>query len=108
MRQFVRIENRNSYTSVRKAADYIRRGLATTIDGDPLRINMLDAAALLTLRSAMRADKRDYDPVTGAFAWYVGDSGGSQMMRDYQGVSGGTRVYQANHKDGEKDACGNP
>lgn len=105
MRSFVRIENRQTYTNLNRANDYIRRGLARVVEsssnGTPQIIHMLDTSELSRLRSEMKQTRANYDSVDGGFNWFVAYSGGSSMMRQYQGVSGGFRVYQATHKDYE-------
>ena len=41
----------------------------------------------------MRSAERD---VSGdRYSWYVGDSGGSAMMKELHGISGGTRMHMA-------------
>lgn len=95
--KFVKIVNRGSYTSAKKAYGYCVRGLAAPVamDGIISEIRMLEAAELAMHRSS----RREYDAVSGKFEWFVGDSGGSRLMKEYEGISGGYRVYQAEHCD---------
>ena len=102
MQKYVRIVNRSTYTNPRKAMKYVSRGLASIVsatdDGHITEIRMLESAELALARSANRLLVEEYDPVTGKFHLYVGDSGGSQMMKMYDGISGGYRVWQFAHK----------
>ena len=107
MRKFVRITNRkdgNAYTTQRKAVKYIARGLAkclsATETGIINEIAMLETAELSIARSTIKRMSMKsgvLDSVTGKFEWFVGDSGGSSLMKQYEGISGGHRVYQATH-----------
>jgi hypothetical protein len=94
----VKIVNRDTYTSGKKAASYCGRRLAEPVDvnGTPSRseIRMLEAAELAALKPH---GGRGYDPVRGNFEWFVGDSGGSNLMKQLEGISGGYRVFQAQH-----------
>ena len=100
MKQFVTIVNRGSYTNPRKALKYVSRGLAAVVactdNGQITQIRMLEAAELAMTRSILKQYKV-FDPVTGSFTWAVGDSGGSKLMKAYEGISGGHRVLQASH-----------
>ena len=93
----VSIINRGTYTSGKKAASYCGRAIAepVLVDGVPSRsqIRMLEKAELETLRPTSRG----YDPVSGRFEWVVADSGGSRLMQQLEGISGGYRVLQAVH-----------
>lgn len=93
----MKIVNRdNGYTNVNKSKFYLGRKLAALVSGTldrPIEIRMLDAAELAVVRSEIRRNERD--PVTGSFEWYVGDSGGSQLVKSYTGLSGGMRVFKA-------------
>lgn len=101
MRQFVKIVNRGSYTNSEKAMRYVERGFAAVVSasdtGIVREIRMLEESELAIVRSSLRARQRDIDPVRGSFEWFVGDSGGSKLMKQYEGISGGTRVFQATH-----------
>lgn len=99
---FVKIVNRNNgYTNQRKAISYVQRRLAAVVastdTGLILEIRMLETAELAVLRSSNKSRRRAIDQVTGKFEWFVGDSGGSQLMLEYEGISGGSRVYKAVH-----------
>ena len=83
----IRIINRNTYTSVKKARDYCRRGLAEAVTAGEIR--MLEEAELSMMRSAERDVSGD------RYSWYVGDSGGSPMMKELHGVSVGIRMHKA-------------
>lgn len=93
--KIVRIINRNSYTNGKRAASYCGRGLAVPVSRN--EIAMLTAAELERVHRLMQ--RPEYDPVKGAFEWFVGDSGGSALMRQYEGISGGTRVFKAQRGD---------
>ena len=105
MQNFVTIVNRGTYTNQRKALKYIARGLASVVscsdNGQITEIHMLEAAELAMSRSYNKRchPRTEIDPVTGAFSWMVADSGGSKLMKQYEGISGGTRVLQASHGD---------
>lgn len=92
--KFVKIVNRDSYTSAKKAFGYCERMLAAPIQetGIITEIRMLETSELAMLRSHSRSER---DPVSGHFEWRVGDSGGSKLMKAYEGISGGHRVFQA-------------
>lgn len=91
----VKIINRGTYTSGKRAASYCGRLLAEFVSAGEIR--MLEAAELALLKQQMKSSYREYDPVTGKFTWLVADSGGSSLMKQYTGISGGTRVLQASH-----------
>lgn len=103
MQRFVQITNRKdgkAYTSQKRALLFVSRGMAAVVTatdtGQITHIRMLEAAELAVTKTLMRST-RVTDPVTGKFEWFVGDSGGSRLMRQYEGVSGGHRVFQATH-----------
>jgi hypothetical protein len=105
MQKFVIIVNRGTpespkYTNPKKALAYVARGLAAveacSDNGHLTHIRMLEAAELAATKSALRRYS-ERDPVTGNFVWMVGDSGGSRLMKQYEGISGGTRVLMAEH-----------
>jgi hypothetical protein len=91
----VTITNRGTFTSGRKAASYCGRGLAEFVSSGQIR--MLESAELEVIRSGRHIELADRDPVDGKFHWYVGDSGGSRLMKQLTGISGGVRVYKAAH-----------
>jgi hypothetical protein len=99
MQQFVKIANRESYTSHKKAMTYVERGLAevtsVTDNGRVTEIKMLDAAHIALSKTLNRSavDRT----VTGSFGWFNGESGGSSLMKSLEGVSGGIRVKKARH-----------
>lgn len=103
MQKFVRIVNRKdgeARTNRKRALNFVSRGMAAVVSctdtGVILEIRMLEEAELAVVRSMLRKYS-ERDPVTGNFSWFVGDSGGSRLMKRYEGVSGGYRVYQATH-----------
>lgn len=67
-----------------------------------LEIRMLEPAELDAVRRRIRNASDDRE-VVGHFVWYVGDSGGSAIMKTLSargtksGVSGGYRVFKASH-----------
>jgi hypothetical protein len=94
---FVRIVNRpGKYTNMKRADYYVRRGLARvtymSLSRRIIEIAMLDAAELAVVRSQLTQERREKEP---KYAWYVGESGGSKLMRDYEGIGGGTRLWNA-------------
>lgn len=101
MQFFVKILNRDKYTNPKRAEQFVLRGLAevvtTTETGLITEIRMLEGADLEAAKRVLKMSRPEYDPVKGKFEWFVGDSGGSQLMLQYEGVSGGMRVYQAVH-----------
>jgi len=85
------------YTSRNRASHYVKNGTAKWEDERQETIYFLDPLILLEKAEARR---------TGAHQWYVGDSGGSSLMKAgtargrKAGVSGGYRVLQT--RGGEK------
>jgi hypothetical protein len=87
------------YTSQRKASFYVKSGRAIWEDARTrMAIWFLPEGQLIATMHEDRA-------VSGSFAWYVGDSGGSSLMKagtargTKAGVSGGYRVLKAQHGD---------
>jgi hypothetical protein len=100
----VRIINRNTYTSGKKAAFYCGKANPIAEFVSPNEIRMLENAEMDAIRISIARDSDDRQ-VPGVFAWHVGDSGGSKIMKDgtargtRQGQSGGYRVLKATHGD---------
>ncbi len=98
----VRIINRNTYTSGKKAAFYCGKANPIAEFVSPNEIRMLENAEMDAIRISIARDSDDRQ-VPGVFAWHVGDSGGSKIMKDgtargtRQGQSGGYRVLKASH-----------
>lgn len=78
-RHFVKIVNRGTYTSPKKASDYVRRQLAeeffVSLTGQVLEIRMLEAAELAILRSYIASAKANFDDGTPR-RWATKLSGG--------------------------------
>lgn len=92
----VRIVNRNTYTSGKKAAFYCGKANPIAEFISVSEIRMLENAEMDAIRISLSRENSDRI-VPGAFAWYVGDSGGSTLMKDATGYSGGTRLWNASH-----------
>lgn len=76
------------------AQRWIKQGKADlTADGALMFRPFFSSSQTLRQREDDNFDRA----VTGKFEWYVGDSGGSRLMKQYEGISGGTRVFQAAH-----------
>ena len=94
MKNTIRIEG-GSYTSLNSAMKHVSRGKAVIINrGDE---------DILVFNKDIRhfnVPPQTGDLVTGNFEWMVRDSGGSSLMKAYEGISGGTRVLQASHGSG--------
>lgn len=100
---FVKIVNRDGkYTNERKAHLYVARGFAAIVkateSGRLLEIRMLEAAEIALVQSGLKSSRRAIDNIEGVFEPFVGDSGGSQLMKHYEGTTGGHRVWQLDHK----------
>ncbi len=70
-------------TSRARAESYVRRGAASWLDYTHEAIYFCDPGILLA---------RNEERSGGVHHWYVGDSGGSSLMKAYTGQTGGTRV----------------
>jgi hypothetical protein len=86
----IAIVNRGTRTSGKKAASYCARGLAEQLSPDSIR--MLEPAEIALLQSEIKYRRGLQDP---KFAWHVGTSGGSKLMHELEGVSGGVRLWKA-------------
>lgn len=106
-KHFVKIANRGSYTNHERALHYVMRrlavvSLACAATQRILEIRMLEESELAVERQRLRVVAEDLT-VAGSFAWHVGDSGGSRIMKDgtargtRPGQSGGYRVLKASH-----------
>lgn len=90
MKSTIRIEG-GTYTSLKSALKYVRRGRAIILNRDGEDI-------LVFTREINFFNQPEVgDCVDGKFTWLVADSGGSSLMKQYTGISGGTRVLQASH-----------
>lgn len=107
-RHFVKITNRGAaYTSTERALHFVNRQMAEefvvcVLTRRVLEIRMFETSELAAIRARVRT-ACEQRAVPGKFTWYVGDSGGSKIMKDGSGyrsrnaVSGGYRVLKAEH-----------
>jgi hypothetical protein len=92
----VTVENAGAQaTSRSRAESYVKQGAASWLDKTFGAIYFCDPQ-ILQLRNE---EKR-----SGVHSWYVGDSGGSSLMKAYTGQTGGTRVLMTD--GGQKSFMG--
>jgi hypothetical protein len=104
--QIVRIINRpGKYTSGKRAASYCGRELAMYVSRSEIR--MLEESELMLLRQATLAARVNNSSTaddSGKCNWYVGESGGSQYVRDLSGFANGWRLWNADCGGQEAEA----
>jgi hypothetical protein len=107
MRHFVKISNRGTYTNAKKAQWYVDRELAMPSGYDErgrlIEIQMLDAAELAVIQSAMVREKRVENDDDGIERRYVSEASGSGHIAPEYAI--GTKLLDVKVEDG-KSTCG--
>lgn len=79
----VKIVNRGTYTSPKRAEGFVLRGfariVALTDTGRITEIQMLEPAELESIRSRIVRERRD--PVSGSFEWHPRPSAGFMVLQ---------------------------